>query len=354
MCKTNPFCHYAGLEIEHDANASQIKTAFRSQSLVHHPDKLASRSAAERLVGEERMKAINNAHDTLGDAELRRRYDSALSTSTSPDTPLRRKGATPKKRKSSMSPNTAPKKKRKATHKPKGKRWTTPDHKHGYDCNGWRLDFTVSAKNIVIGNAQDVTTSKMHHICVSLAFDMELNEEYKAPQDGTKDSDMRLDLEATPGGRDITSVTLTPKELHLSASAERNVRTLTVTIMCPRKAPPLSKPIQTSFNFEPPVRPPLQARVCTTNTIYSREEPPANIREFTPSVLQPVYPRACPKSYITTLPEIKLADDVRFSIRWVNLEPVGGKYSVEECHGDAWHRMTAAGYRLIPGATDTS
>jgi DnaJ-class molecular chaperone len=75
MCKSKPLCHHVVLGIDHRADGSQIKTAFRALSLVHHPDILATRSDGEKITGEEHMKAIKNAYDTLGDAYLRNQYD---------------------------------------------------------------------------------------------------------------------------------------------------------------------------------------------------------------------------------------------------------------------------------------
>jgi hypothetical protein len=258
---------------------------------------------------------------------------------------VRRTAATRRKRKSSVSSEPPPKKK---------KRRTEPNRKHDYDWNGWHLDITMSPKNIVVGNLRDVTPPKMHHICVILAFDLEMCEDEEALNSGPKDCDLRLNVEGTSGGRDVTSVTLTLKELHLQSRTKRYIHTLTVTIVCSRKAPPLSKLFEAAFNFEPPVRPQLQARVGATNTIYNRAEPPENIRDFTPSVLQPVFPRACPESHITTLREIKPSDTVNTSIRWVGLTSVGGRYSVEERDGDKWYRMVVVGYRVVTGPTDTS
>jgi curved DNA-binding protein CbpA len=305
---------------------------------------LAARSDAEKLTGEERMKAIKNAYDTLGDPYLCSQYDRILFKSVTPDVPVARTAATRRKRKASVSSEPSLQKK---------KRRTELNRKHDSDWNGWHLDITMSSKNIVVGNVRDVTTPKMHHICVSLAFDMEICEDDEAPQDGSKGCDMRLNVEGTPGGRDIKSVTLTLKELHLQSRTKRYARNLTVTTVCPRKAPPLAKPFQASFNFEPPIRPQLQARVCATNTIFNRAEPPENVRDFTQSVLQPVFPRACPESHITTLHEIKLSDTANTSIRWVDLASVGGRHSVEERDGDKWHRMVAVGYRVFTGPTDT-
>ncbi|KAI6246148.1 DnaJ subfamily C member 7 [Erysiphe necator] len=62
--------YYKLLGVEKDADASQIKKAYRKAAIVHHPDKNPDDETAE-----ERFKDIGEAYETLNDPEKRRRYD---------------------------------------------------------------------------------------------------------------------------------------------------------------------------------------------------------------------------------------------------------------------------------------
>ncbi|POS84306.1 hypothetical protein EPUL_005218 [Erysiphe pulchra] len=62
--------YYKLLGVEKDADASQIKKAYRKAAIVHHPDKNPDDETAE-----ERFKDIGEAYETLSDPEKRRRYD---------------------------------------------------------------------------------------------------------------------------------------------------------------------------------------------------------------------------------------------------------------------------------------
>lgn len=62
--------YYAVLGVAPDANADEIKKAFRRLTLEFHPDRRAGDTAAE-----ERYRMINVAYATLGDTAARARYD---------------------------------------------------------------------------------------------------------------------------------------------------------------------------------------------------------------------------------------------------------------------------------------
>jgi curved DNA-binding protein CbpA len=370
MCKSICTCYYTVLGVDHSASDAEVKTAFRKLSLIHHPDKLATHSDAQKLAGEEKMKLLNNAYDTLGDPESRRLYDAPLPKPSriprqQPDTSSRDPGPYWQPYTSSEAPGGRPQPPRsqpdsrpfegnsQADQPPKGKpntkakaadRYSSSTFKHHN--KGWGFSVKMSSKYHVLNDVQDVTTSKMHHI--SLAFSLKVNENYQAPTDDTKNYDIRINVLKTPGGRDVTSITTLLKECHLKDALKRQLRTLIVTIVCPRKvSEPLQKPIRAFFNFDAPIRPPTQARACATYSIFSREEPPQEIRDFQPSPSSPDFPRACPESHITSLSEIKVANG---PVPWVDLK--GEKYKVEDCNGEKWHRLTAVGFRSVVTAFD--
>ncbi|RKF73138.1 DnaJ-like protein subfamily C member 7-like protein [Golovinomyces cichoracearum] len=62
--------YYKILGVEKDADASQIKKAYRKAAIVHHPDKNPDDESAA-----ERFKDIGEAYETLSDPEKRTRYD---------------------------------------------------------------------------------------------------------------------------------------------------------------------------------------------------------------------------------------------------------------------------------------
>ncbi|MDB5179261.1 MAG: molecular chaperone DnaJ [Patescibacteria group bacterium] len=60
--------YYRVLDLSPEANAAQIKTAFRRAAKLVHPDAGGSPAA---------MELVNEAYRTLSDPELRRQYDAA-------------------------------------------------------------------------------------------------------------------------------------------------------------------------------------------------------------------------------------------------------------------------------------
>ena len=58
--------HYQTLGVGRDANASEIKKAFRKLAMKHHPDKGGN---------EEKFKEIQQAYETLSDPQKRAQYD---------------------------------------------------------------------------------------------------------------------------------------------------------------------------------------------------------------------------------------------------------------------------------------
>jgi DnaJ family protein C protein 7 len=65
--------YYKILNIEKDANDSEIKKAYRRLAIQTHPDKNPDDPQAE-----ERFKDVGEAYETLSDPEKRERYDSGV------------------------------------------------------------------------------------------------------------------------------------------------------------------------------------------------------------------------------------------------------------------------------------
>ena len=61
--------YYRTLGITPEASSEDIKRAYRNLALKYHPDR-----NPDDHEGQERLKAINEAYQVLGDEEKRRRY----------------------------------------------------------------------------------------------------------------------------------------------------------------------------------------------------------------------------------------------------------------------------------------
>ena len=67
---------YAVLGVPLSCGAAEVKSAFRALALRHHPDKaLAEGGAALRGAQESLFVLLSQAHSTLSDPVLRKRYD---------------------------------------------------------------------------------------------------------------------------------------------------------------------------------------------------------------------------------------------------------------------------------------
>jgi curved DNA-binding protein len=64
--------YYETLGVPKDANADDIKRAFRKLARQHHPDRA---TPANKEVAEAKFKEINEAYEVLGDPDKRKRYD---------------------------------------------------------------------------------------------------------------------------------------------------------------------------------------------------------------------------------------------------------------------------------------
>ena len=58
--------HYQTLGVDEKASDNEIKKAYRKLSMKHHPDKGGD---------PEQFKKINEAYQTLGDRDKKKRYD---------------------------------------------------------------------------------------------------------------------------------------------------------------------------------------------------------------------------------------------------------------------------------------
>jgi curved DNA-binding protein len=62
--------YYKVLGVSKNASQDEIKKAYRKLAVKYHPDKNRDNKAAE-----EKFKAVNEAHEVLGDPEKRKKYD---------------------------------------------------------------------------------------------------------------------------------------------------------------------------------------------------------------------------------------------------------------------------------------
>src|SRR6266567_8593390 len=70
---------YDTLGVKKNASADEIKKAYRKLAAKYHPDKNPGDASAE-----EKFKEVQNAYDTLADAEKRKQYDRFGSTNGRP------------------------------------------------------------------------------------------------------------------------------------------------------------------------------------------------------------------------------------------------------------------------------
>lgn len=66
--------YYKVLGVARDADARQIKSAYRKMTREHHPDKAHSHGLSKEDA-EKKMAQINEAYEVLSDPELRARFD---------------------------------------------------------------------------------------------------------------------------------------------------------------------------------------------------------------------------------------------------------------------------------------
>ena len=71
--------HYDVLGVRHDASPAEVRRAYLELARRHHPDRVGG--------SHEQMRALNEAWATLGDPELRQRYDLTLRPAPPRSTP---------------------------------------------------------------------------------------------------------------------------------------------------------------------------------------------------------------------------------------------------------------------------
>ncbi|KAJ2921573.1 hypothetical protein H1R20_g15524, partial [Candolleomyces eurysporus] len=76
---------YDILDIQKDVPTNEIRKAYRKRALETHPDKLdPGASEKERQAAEREFHKVNDAFQTLGDPQKRRKYDAMLALRTDP------------------------------------------------------------------------------------------------------------------------------------------------------------------------------------------------------------------------------------------------------------------------------
>ncbi|XP_022903047.2 dnaJ homolog subfamily C member 7 isoform X1 [Onthophagus taurus] len=68
--------YYKILGVERNATEDEIKKAYRKRALVHHPDRHANASDAEKKEQEKKFKELGEAYGILSDSKKKARYDS--------------------------------------------------------------------------------------------------------------------------------------------------------------------------------------------------------------------------------------------------------------------------------------
>lgn len=68
--------YYKILGVERNATEDEIKKAYRKRALIHHPDRHASASDAEKKEQEKKFKELGEAYSILSDPKKKARYDS--------------------------------------------------------------------------------------------------------------------------------------------------------------------------------------------------------------------------------------------------------------------------------------
>jgi hypothetical protein len=74
--------YYNILGVDPDANADQIKEAYKYKAFILHSDRLAGLPERIRLKAEEDFKKVNRAYDVLSNPNARRQYDTNRYKST--------------------------------------------------------------------------------------------------------------------------------------------------------------------------------------------------------------------------------------------------------------------------------
>lgn len=68
--------YYKILGVNKNASDDEIRKAYKKMALVHHPDRHANSSEAEKKENEKKFKDLGEAYAVLSDKNKRMRYDS--------------------------------------------------------------------------------------------------------------------------------------------------------------------------------------------------------------------------------------------------------------------------------------
>lgn len=68
--------YYKILGVERQASEDEIKKAYRKRALIHHPDRHANATDAEKKEQEKKFKELGEAYSVLSDQKKKARYDS--------------------------------------------------------------------------------------------------------------------------------------------------------------------------------------------------------------------------------------------------------------------------------------
>ncbi|MGI6213174.1 MAG: molecular chaperone DnaJ [Christensenellales bacterium] len=67
--------YYKILEIDRNADADQIKSAYRRMAKMYHPDLYSTKSESEKKAAEAKFKEVQHAYDVLSDPQKKAAYD---------------------------------------------------------------------------------------------------------------------------------------------------------------------------------------------------------------------------------------------------------------------------------------
>ncbi|KAI0824212.1 DnaJ domain-containing protein, partial [Trametes gibbosa] len=72
--------YYKLLNVQKNASADEIRTAYKKESLKTHPDRIVNATPAEKQAATERFQAVADAYYVLSDSARRKEYDILYTT----------------------------------------------------------------------------------------------------------------------------------------------------------------------------------------------------------------------------------------------------------------------------------
>ena len=79
---------YQVLEISPEAGPEEIRHAYRAKAMAYHPDRLFGVADELKRLAEEKLKAVNEAYEILGEADSRAEFHKGWVSRTSPPHPV--------------------------------------------------------------------------------------------------------------------------------------------------------------------------------------------------------------------------------------------------------------------------